>query len=135
MEAVVVDAEVVAELVDDSLADLLANFIVIAADSLDRLLVDADLVGQDEIVVLAAMGDGNAMVEPEEGSPGPQSGHLPVARSGTAFDNYLDVLHALKEVAGKGRYRFAHKIAKALAFQVATSALPPRPRGYGTRAR
>ena len=135
VEPIVIDAEVMAELMDDGLADLLADLLVVVADGLNRLLVDADLVGEDEVVVLAAPGEGNAVVKAEEGAARADAGLAAVPRRGAALDHDLDVLDAFEEVAGEGGDGFADETAEAGPFQVVTSALLRPPRGYGSPCR
>ncbi len=132
IEAVVVDAEVVAQLVNDGLADLFADLVVAPADGLDGLLVDRDLVGEDEVVVLAALREGDAVVEAEERAAGAYPSIAPVTGGGAPFDDDFDVLDAVEEVTGKGSDGFADKTAEAGPFQVATSALQWRPKGCGS---
>jgi len=66
VEAVVVDSKVVADLVEDGDAHLLSDLVVGVADGLDVVLVDADPVGEHEVVVLTACGEGDTVVEAEE---------------------------------------------------------------------
>ena len=50
MEALVVDAEVVADFVEDGFSDLLTDFVVGGANRFDVLLLYADFVGRDHVV-------------------------------------------------------------------------------------
>lgn len=135
IEPVVGNPEVVAELVYYCLADLLADLVIVAADGLDGLLVDADLVREDEVVVLAALGQRDAMVEAEERAACPEAGDFAVARGRATLDDDLHVLNPLEEVAWEGGDGLADQPAEALAFQGPTSALRRRPRGCGNCAR
>src|SRR5689334_22810035 len=66
VEAGVVDAEVVRDLVDDGDRDLLDDVGLGLADVADRLAVDHDPVRQRAAVLPAALGQGVALVEPEQ---------------------------------------------------------------------
>jgi hypothetical protein len=66
MEAVVVYPEVMRQLMKDGDPNLLADLVVAVADRLDRLLVDADLVGKDQVVAFAApVSERHAVVKAE----------------------------------------------------------------------
>lgn len=94
LKAVVTDAEVVGKLVEDRLANLVADFVVGLADGLDGLLVDGDLVGRDEVVVLASPGEGYAVVEAQKGTAGADPGKLAIAGGRPPFDDDIDVMDA-----------------------------------------
>src|SRR3989338_10477223 len=64
LELVFFEAEVVAELVQDGQADLLANLLVGFADGLDVLLVEKDLVGRAGLEdALLGAGDADELAE------------------------------------------------------------------------
>src|SRR5881227_1461264 len=65
-EAVVVDAEVVGDLVHDRPADLVGDLLLGAADGADLPAVDGDPVGQHPGIVRGALGERDALVEPEQ---------------------------------------------------------------------
>src|SRR3954453_13863989 len=66
VEAGVVDAEVVRDLVDDGDRDLLDHLVLGLADVADGLAVDHDPVGQRAAVVPPALGQRVALVEAEQ---------------------------------------------------------------------
>src|SRR3954466_6942605 len=66
VQAVVVDAEVVRDLVDDGDRDLLDDLVLGLADVTDRQPVDHDPVGQRPAVLPAALGQRVALVQPEQ---------------------------------------------------------------------
>src|SRR3954470_9126021 len=66
VEAGVVDAEVVRDLVDDGDRDLLDHLVLGLADVADGLAVDHDPVGQRTAVLPASLGQRVALVEPEQ---------------------------------------------------------------------
>ena len=66
VEPVVIDAEEVADLVDDGPADLVGDLIDGVAQRADRPAVDGDAVRQHHGVLAAAVGEGNALVQPEQ---------------------------------------------------------------------
>src|SRR3954447_26939820 len=66
VEAGVVDAEVVRDLVDDGDRDLLDHLVLGLADVADGLAVDHDPVGQRAAVLPAALGQRVALVQPQK---------------------------------------------------------------------
>jgi hypothetical protein len=66
VEPVVIDAEEVADLVDDGPADLVGDLIDGVAQRADRPAVDGDAVRQHHGVLAATVGEGNALVQPEQ---------------------------------------------------------------------
>src|SRR5258705_12647581 len=81
-EAVVVDAEVVGDLVHDRSADLVGDLLLGAADPADLTAVDGDPVGQHPGVVRRAVGERDALVEPEQ-----------AGRALVVLDGHRDVAH------------------------------------------
>jgi MFS family permease len=65
-EPVVVDAEVMGDLVDDSPAHLVGDLLLGPADREDRLRVDRDVIGRDHRVRGCAVGQRDALVEAEQ---------------------------------------------------------------------
>ena len=74
VEAVVVDAEVVGELVEDGTADLGDELFVGSAHRFEGTAKDEDAVGEGEVVTGGADGEGGALVEAEEGAAGADAG-------------------------------------------------------------
>src|SRR4030042_1827676 len=58
--------QVVADFVQDGSAHLLSHLLAAGAKPLMSLLIDHDLVGQRHVVVIAAVGQGQAKIEAEE---------------------------------------------------------------------
>lgn len=129
-QALVVDAEVVAELVEDRLADLLADIVVGRADGLDVLLVEGDSIGHHEVVVLAALRQGDALVEAEEEAATPDARSLAFARGGAALDRDVDVVDSREDFRGDLGDRLANQLAEVRALQD----LPQGGRGAPQRA-
>src|SRR5262249_31072517 len=65
-EPVVVNPEMVRDLVDDSPAHLVGDLLLAAGDRADRLPVNRDAVRQYPGVLRGAIGQRNALVEPEQ---------------------------------------------------------------------
>ena len=66
MEPVVVDAEVVAELVDDGDGDLLDELLTGVDDVLQRQPVDRDLIRQRAVVFAGPLGERDPFVKPQD---------------------------------------------------------------------
>jgi hypothetical protein len=117
VEAVVVDAEVVANFMENGDSHLFANVIVGIANGLDVVLIDADAVGKDEVVVLAALGQRDAMVEPEEKVSLLDAGVVEVDLGGGILDDEVDVVDLTADGVGDLVQGFADEAAEVLAFQ------------------
>ena len=100
VQAIVVNAEVVAYFVQYGEANLIANVIVVMADGLDIMLVDANPVGKDEVVVLAAMGEGDAVIEPEKEMALVEVGGIEIIDARGVFDDEVDVVDLAAERLG-----------------------------------
>ncbi len=112
MEPVVVDAEVVPYFVQDGDANLLANVIVVIANGLDIALVDANSVGQDEVVVLAAFGEGDAVIEAKEEMALVKVSVVEVVGRGRVFDDEVDIVDLAAEGLGYLIEGFADQAAE-----------------------
>ncbi len=66
MQAIVVDAEVVSDLVHDGDVDLFDDVLVCVADAQRRVAVDRDAIRQRSGVCRIPLRQGNALVEPEQ---------------------------------------------------------------------
>src|SRR6478736_9291522 len=86
-EAVVVDAEVVGDLVHHRPPDLVGDLLLGAADGADLQAVDGDPVGQYPGVVRGALGERDALVEPEQ-----------AGRTRVVLDDHRDVAHQPAEI-------------------------------------
>lgn len=124
IEPRIVNPEVMPQLVDHRLAYLLADLFIIPADGLDGLLVDADLVWEHEVVVLAAVRKRNAVIQPQQRTTGRKARYFAVPRGGPPFNDDLDILDALQQFARERGDGLAYQAAESLAFQV----LPRGPR-------
>src|SRR6185312_12891606 len=93
-EAIVVDAEVVGDLVHDRPADLVGDLLLGTADGADLQAVDGDPVGQHPGVVRGAVGERDALVEPEQ-----------AGRTGVVLDDHRDVAHQPAEIFGQAVQR------------------------------
>src|SRR5215467_10241352 len=117
VEAIIVDAEVVADLVDHSPAYLVAHLILGVADGADGQAVDRDPVGQDPGVLGGAAGERHPLVEAEQ--PG---------RARAVLDRDGDVAHQLAEFLGQPVQRRGHHLFKPVRINVdhnSFSAGPP----------
>lgn len=117
VETVIVDAEVVGQLMEDGLADLLPDLGVVGANRFDGALVDRDLIGQDEVVELAAAGDRDTRIEPEEGVPAPDASGPKLARRRCGVDDDVDVVNAGEEARRQRGDGLADQAAELAAFQ------------------
>jgi hypothetical protein len=117
VQAIVVNAEVVAYFVQYGEANLIANVIVVMADGLDITLVDANPVGKDEVVVLAAMGEGDAVVEPEKEMALVEVGGIEIIVARGVFDDEVDVVDLAAERLGYLVESLADQPAEVCAFQ------------------
>ena len=118
MEALVVDAEVVADLVEDGHAHLLADLIIVVmADGFDVALIDADAVGEDEVVVLTPGGEGNAVVETEKEVAWGEIRSIKVFGTGGVLDDEVDVMDLATNGLGYLVEGFADKATEVRAFQ------------------
>src|SRR5215467_1246312 len=107
VEAIIVDAEVVADLVDHSPAYLVAHLILGVADGADGQAVDRDPVGQDPGVLGGAAGERHPLVEAEQ--PG---------RARAVLDRDGDVAHQLAEFLGQPVQRRGHHLFKPVRINV-----------------
>ncbi len=98
MEPLIIDTEVVAKFVKDRAPHLLADLVVVPAEALDGLLVDADLVGRDEVVVLAAVSKRDAVVKPEKRAAVADPRRLEISRRGPPFDNDINIVDAREQL-------------------------------------
>src|SRR5215468_4240618 len=107
VEAIIVDAEIVADLVDHSPAYLVAHLILGVADDADGQAVDRDPVGQDPGVLRGAAGERHPLVEPEQ--PG---------RARAVLDRDGDVAHQRAEFLGQPVQRRGHHLFKPVRINV-----------------
>jgi hypothetical protein len=97
VKAVVVDAEVVGELVEDGAADLGDELFVGAADRFEGAAEEEDAVGEGEVVAGGADGEGGALVEAEEHAAGADTGRAQFRRGGALADEDIDVVEATED--------------------------------------
>jgi hypothetical protein len=107
----------VTELVEDCLADLLADFMVVRADAFDRLLVDRDAIRRNEVVVLAAVCERDAVIQAEKRFARTYACHAAVFAAGPAFDHDVDVVDARQQLRREGSDRLSHQLPEMGAFQ------------------
>jgi len=84
--------------VEHRAADLFPHCRGSAVGSLDGTLEDGDLVWGDQVVAAGALGEGNALVEAEQGLGGAQPDPLELPRRGPPGDHHLHVLHSLLDL-------------------------------------
>jgi hypothetical protein len=113
VEAVVVDAEVVGELVEDGAADLGDELCVGAADRFEGAAEEEDAVGEGEVVAGGADGEGGALVEAEEHAAGADAGRAQFCRGGAFADEDVDVVQAAEEFGGQPVDGFADERVEA----------------------
>jgi hypothetical protein len=117
VEAVVIDAEVMANFVKNSDAHLFANVVVGFAHRFDVLLVDADAVGKDQVVVLPALGERYAVVEAKKEVSVFEAGIVKVVLRGGVLDDEVDVVDLAANGVGNLVEGFADEAAEVRAFQ------------------
>ena len=101
VEAGIADAEVVRNLMKDDFPDFFDNFVVSAADGLDRFLEDRDAVWEDHAISMVAFGERYAFVETEERGIGLEMGRGTLLPRGIVVDHDGDVIEAPCELGWK----------------------------------
>src|SRR5581483_8784446 len=100
IEAVVVDPEVVAELVQHRRPDLRAERRLVGEVLFERLLVDVDDVRRNEVVAAVALRQGDAAVEAVHRLVAPETGGGEVVARGPALHDDVDLAQLLPERRG-----------------------------------
>jgi hypothetical protein len=101
VEAVVVDAEVVGELVEDGAADLGDELLVGVTEGFEGAAEEEDAIGEGEVVAGGADGEGGALVEAEEHAAGADAGRAEFGGGGPFADQDVDVVQAAQEFGGQ----------------------------------
>lgn len=103
VQAVVVDPEVVRDLVHDGRLHLVCHLLWRLTHPTDLIAVDRDHVGQHAGVPLAALGEGDAVVEAKQSGLG-----------WLILDDDSDVLHELDELLGYAVESFRHQLLELI---------------------
>lgn len=99
MQAVVVNAEVMRDFVDDRNLHLADDVLVGLADGFDGLLEESNLVGQNHVVVVA-VGEGQALVQAEKEVPVLDTGTDKLLPAGCVVHNDVNIVETHAQVFG-----------------------------------
>jgi len=102
VQVLIIDAKMMGHFVVNDAMDRFTYLFGRAGMQQDGHAVDADLVGQDEVVAVGPLGEWNAMVESEKLRPIPHPGLAHGLLIGPVLDDDVDVVHPAPELFGQG---------------------------------
>jgi hypothetical protein len=114
-QPVVAQSEMVGYFVPQDALDSCANLIYGAAAHFDRALVDADLVRQDEAIVMGPFGLGNAVVEAQQLGWMVYAGQPHRLGVGPVFHHHVHVVQPRAESLGQAVQAIRYKLFEGLA--------------------
>lgn len=116
VQAVVVDSKVVRDLVKDCLAHLLPDLSVVGTHRLNRLLVDRDLVGEREVVILAAGRQRDTVIQPQQRAARCDASRNQVLLGWAALNHDFKVFDFVHECVRKRVHGVRHELLEPRAF-------------------